>query len=259
MGIFFRVKKGEIDKAINRLYNAYRQGLLREERRILGPFGTTVFSSDMAYLVMLFSGLYGIPNNCKCDRKSVSINTATVYAANLDIILSYLALKYKFPKRNFPILRRAYKISSMYYSKKSETLQELIREYREAKDDINMDPESIASIFGNILSEIFLWKEDEHKENLRNMGYYLGKYYFYQTSYRKLRRNEKRGKYNPLMFIKKNDPESFEIYIRQMLKTQLKAGMEALNSLPIRENSTIIQSALYAGICKGNNIKPEEL
>ena len=114
MGIFIKVKKGEIDRAINRIYNAYRRGLIKEERRILGPLGATIFSSDMAYLIMLFSGLYGISNNCKCDRRFIFINTATVYGANLDIILSYLTLKYKFPKRNFPILRRAYKISSMY-------------------------------------------------------------------------------------------------------------------------------------------------
>lgn len=249
MSRFISIKKGEFDRAINRTYRLYKSGLLREERKLTGPILGTNFTSDFSYLVMIFSGLYRLTNVVPARRqKSVVINKATVYAANIDIILSYLLQKRKMIKSPTLVGKRAYKVALMYYPKKAAVFEELIDDYLYNIEAYNREPEMMAQVVGNLFSEVLNWRDDDYSEDLKAMGYYFGKYYYYFSSYKTLRRDEKKGYYNPLIFTKKKDPESFETYIRQTLKSQLSACKNAFDKLPIKENAPIIGNAMYAGI-----------
>ena len=56
----------------------------------------------------------------------------------------------------------------------------------------------MAGIFGEIMAEILAWREDEWKENLRRMGFFLGKFIYLCDAYEDLEEDLTEGRYNPL-------------------------------------------------------------
>lgn len=227
----------------------YLSGLLNEEKKIQGKLMRTLYSKDMSYLVMLFSGVYSMHNTAKKQyKKKMIVNKATIYVANMDIILTYITKKYFNPNVSIPFQKRAFRVASMYYKERAVKFEMLVNELYENEKAANFDIDFMSGILGNILGELFSWRDDEYTETFRDVGYYLGKYFYIYSAYNNLRNDEKKGLYNPLIFAKKNDPESFDTYVRATLKANAEACMKAVEHLPIRENSVIIKNALYAGV-----------
>lgn len=49
----------------------------------------------------------------------------------------------------------------------------------------------VAGCFGNIMSEIFAFRKDEWEEDLRRMGFFLGKYIYLMDAYEDMEKDEK--------------------------------------------------------------------
>lgn len=244
-----RIKRGELDRAFNRAYRYCLNGIKREENSLMAPYRLTLFQKDLAFFVMFFSGVYKLSNNApEKIRKKTLINKATVYAANMDVIISYLLAKSRSPikARLFP--KRAIRLVSLYYPGKVTRLESLIAELDTEIENLSRDPEMLAGIVGRIYQEVFSWREDKYTEDIRSFAYYLGKYFYLSKLYTELKTDEKKGNYNPLVFLKKNDPQSFDTYMKQTLKSLSNACMEAFHRIPIRENETILYHALNAGV-----------
>lgn len=70
-----------------------------------------------------------------------------------------------------------------------------LSEYEKA-NETNID--YVAGAFGNILSEIYVYKKDEWEADLRRMGFYLGKFIYIMDAYEDIEEDIKKGNYNPL-------------------------------------------------------------
>lgn len=251
LSIFFmysliRIRRGELDRAFNRAYRACLNGIRIEERSLMGPIRGTLFQRDLAFFVMLFSNVYKFQNNS--TKNNALINKATIYAANMDVIVSYSVFRRKSPARTRLFPKKAYRLVNLYYPGKVQAIETLIDEFEDEIENLSRDPDQLAGIIGKIFAEIFAWREDKYTGDFKTFAYYLGKHYYLKKLYEELKNDEKKGYYNPLIFVKKNDPESFETYIKQILKSHSTACMEAFRRIPIRENETILNHALNAGI-----------
>lgn len=66
------------------------------------------------------------------------------------------------------------------------------------KGEKNLD--IVAGCFGNIMSEIFAFRKDEWEEDLRRMGFFLGKYIYLMDAYEDMEKDEKKRKLQSLPF-----------------------------------------------------------
>ena len=94
---YINVNRKELSKEDEEIYQAYYCGLCRQLKDTAGVKGQMLLNYDMAFLILLQTGLYELENeeitfNCvihPTGRKLAYINEATAYAADMDILLSY--------------------------------------------------------------------------------------------------------------------------------------------------------------------------
>ena len=70
-----------------------------------------------------------------------------------------------------------------------------------------------ARVFGEIMAEVFVYKDDMWKEDLYKIGFYLGKYIYLLDAYEDIEKDIKSGAYNPFKEIYHND--DLDVYKRQ--------------------------------------------
>lgn len=229
---------------INRLLRPYANGLVAEENRSLGPFITGSYRGPLSYLVLLYSSCYKLPNIGKegIGRNRRVLNKATIYCSNMDIILSHVNI-HLMGRRIPNSLKRAFSIAALYYPEKVVEIQNSLLEIIDEKENMNRDPEMMAGLYGKLFSKIFVWRNDEFAEDFSGLGQSFGAFSYLSRCYENLRRDEKRNNYNPLLFAKRKDPESFDTYIRQRLLTLCDSCMDSIERLPIRDNEDAIKNA----------------
>ena len=95
------------------------------------------------------------------------------------------------------------------------------------------------------LSEIFAVRHDEWEEELRHMGFYLGKFIYLMDAYEDLEDDEKSGSYNPLLSL--DGPHFFE-RCREILLLQIAEAAKEFEKLPILNDADLLRNILYSGV-----------
>ena len=246
MGSLVRFKRKISDRTFTKNLKIFENGLIREERSLLPPMVRPLFTKEMGMFVMLLSSIYRLPNLARTSKGIAAVkNQVTGYAANMDIILSYIELSHRAKGINginlSLLYKKAYRLAALYYPDKAEVFEEKLLNIYEGEEKFNRDPDIMAGYFGNIFEEIFSFKEDKYLSDLREVGYYFGKYTYLSTKYDNLRADEKKGYYNPLIFVKKQDPIVFDTYMRQTIRSQGDACIKAFDRLPVRDYNDIFK------------------
>lgn len=246
-------------------YQSYYCGLCQKLKNCYGRSGQLTLSYDMTFVVMLLSSLYEPETDCgkcKCiahpfEAHPTSINRFTEYAADMNILFSYYKclddwsderkvsgrIEAAFlKKKNDQVTRK--------YPQKAEriyTLLENIRLYEKAGER-NIDLAS--GCFGQIMAEIFVYRQDEWEEDLRKMGFFLGKFIYLMDAYEDMERDEKSGNYNIFLYRKEEtqDDEEFEKGVDTVLSMMMAECCRAFEKLPIIENVEILRNILYSGV-----------
>ncbi|MBR2950146.1 MAG: hypothetical protein IKC46_09795 [Lachnospiraceae bacterium] len=246
-------------------YRSYYCGLCRELKSRYGLTGQMTLSFDMTFLVVLLTGLYEpetVKSSCKCiahpfEKHPTSINRFTEYAADMNILLSYYKCLddwtderklLKLTTGAFLKKKNAY--VTKQYPKKAEkiyTLLEQIHLYEKTKE-ANLDLAS--GCFGEIMAEIFAWREDEWEQILRRMGFYLGKFIYLMDAYEDREKDLKSGNYNPFLLLQQHmeNEETFEKQAYTILEMMMAECSRAFEQLPILEHVEILRNILYSGI-----------
>jgi len=246
-------------------YRSYYCGLCRELKKRYGIAGQMTLSYDMTFLILLLSGLYEpatVKSCCKCiahpfEEHPTSINSFTEYAADMNILLSYYKCMDDWSDERKltglgvgTFLKKKNAKVTAGYPKKAEkiyTLLEQIHLYEKTKEP-NLDLAS--GCFGEIMAEIFAWKNDEWEQCLRRMGFYLGKFIYLMDAYEDREKDEKSGNYNPFLIMQKaaESNEFFEKQAYTILEMMMAECSRAFEQLPILENVEILRNILYSGI-----------
>lgn len=258
---YVTVNKQELKFKEFDLYQAYYCGLCRVLREKYGFSGQFSLSYDCTFLILFLSGLYEpeeIKENKRCmlhPKKGapVCINIYTEYAADMTILLSYYKCMddWKDEKKATRLaygkwIEGSFRRVLEKYPEKCEKVRVLFDKISECekKQEENMD--KVSGLFGEVLAELFAYKEDEWDGNIRRMAFFLGKFVYLMDAYEDLDKDKKSGNYNPFRF-KQQDAE-YEENCRTILSMMMAECSREFEKLPIIQNIEILRNIIYSGV-----------
>jgi Asp-tRNA(Asn)/Glu-tRNA(Gln) amidotransferase C subunit len=228
-----------------------------------GAKGQLLLNYDVTFLVVLLTGLYEPKEESRefvCAlhpfrKRAISENSITEYAADMNVMLAYFNMvddwkdeRQVAKKAMADRLRKDYMRLSGKYPRQSGAIENYIRKlsgYEEA-NETNID--LVAGLTGEVLGELFAWKQDEWYDELKTMGYYLGKFIYLMDAYEDLNKDEKRDAYNPLRALKKEHENDFEVIVKLMMTSMMSECAKSFERLPIITHADILRNILYSGV-----------
>ena len=243
------------------VYKSYYCGLCQTLNNRSGRFAQLTLNYDMTFLQLLLTGLYEPKTkleNFRCKihpfKKSIKRrNEITDYIADMNLFLAYLNCiddwedEKKLSRKiyTFFIKNKVKKIKKKY-PEKTEKLEKILRKSSDYEKKKEYDIDKISSYSGELMSELFLYKEDEWKQTLSRMGFFLGKYIYIIDAYEDIEDDLKNHNYNPLKNIY-TKPE-FEDMIHQILTMMMAECSKAFEQLPLIDDIDILRNVLYSGV-----------
>ena len=138
------------------------------------------------------------------------------------------------------------------------TLDELARAVGVSKQTIfryedrtieNIPIDKVAKVFGEIMAEVFCYRDDMRKEDLYRVGFYLGKFIYLLDAYEDIELDIKTGDYNPFKELyRASSPEEFNDRVLNLLLLMIGECTDAFERLPLVENVEILRNILYSGV-----------
>lgn len=246
------------------IYQSYYCGLCSVLHEKYGMRGQITLSYDMTFIVMLLSSLYE-PNTELGCRKCVAHpfekhvtrrNEYSDYVADMNVLLSYYQClddwidEKKVKKLLFAkLLSGANKGIGVKYQKKTDKVFTMLEKIHECERQNEKNVDMVAGYFGEIMAEIFTYKEDEWKEELAKMGFFLGKFIYLMDAYEDVEKDIKVGTYNPFESLyKEQGVSAYEQFCNQILTMMMAECSRAFERLPIIENVEILRNILYSGV-----------
>ncbi len=258
---YVTVNKAELKFREYDLYHSFYCGLCRKLKEKYGKIGQFTLSYDMTFLLMLLTGLYEpeiFTKDIKCvahpfEKKPARINEITDYVADMSLILSYYKCKddwiddKKVSKLVYSkLLKCKCKKMEVEQTEKIEIIDALLKELRNKEKAKEKDIDIMAGKFGNVMAEVFVYKKDVWENNLRKIGFYLGKFVYLMDAYEDIEEDIKSKNYNPLLSYYKS--LDFEEKCSKLLTMMMGECSKEFELLPIIENAEILRNILYSGV-----------
>ncbi len=260
---YINVNKSELSEENKKIYQAYYCGLCQRLGAHCGKKGQMLLSYDMTFLELLLTGLYEPEYSQRqftCmihpTKKQTSYeNEISDYCAAINVMLAYHNMVddwkdekkiSKIPLAN--LIRKDYEKFADTYPRQAKAIEvymENMAEF-ETKGESNID--LVAGLTGEMLGEVFAWKEDEWHQELKTLGFYMGKFIYLMDAYEDVDKDEKRNQYNPLRHLKKDNPKDFETLTRLMMTSMMSECAKSFERLPILLYSDILRNILYSGV-----------
>lgn len=244
-------------------YRAYYCGLCRRLKSSCGAKGQMLLNYDMTFLVVLLTGLYELDNEVSeitcalhpTKRKTLWINKATDYAADMNVILAYHNLiddwkdDKSYSKKAFAkMLDKDYARIVQNYPRQAAAIEEYMKKTEDAEGRGEKNLDAVAGLSGEMLGEVFCWREDEWARELRTLGFYMGKFIYLMDAYEDYDADMQKGVYNPLILQMKERDEDMDTFIRLLLTSMMSECAKSFERLPILLHADILRNVLYSGV-----------
>ena len=218
-------------------------------------------SFEMTFAAMLLTALYEpetAQEEHRCafhpvHRRLMLHNEAIDYCADLSALISYYDLRdgWEDERRvdrlaESALLKSAAERAGAALPRQRKAVEDYVRQLHEVERRNDPTLDAAANLTGNVMAELLVMREDVYARDLRELGFYLGKFIYLCDSYEDLERDEKRGSYNPLR-SRRGDP-AFETSCEQMLSDMMARASQAFERLPILQDAEIMRNILYSGI-----------
>lgn len=251
------------------MYQSYYCGLCKSLKDRYGSRGQMTLSYDMTFLALLLTSLYE-PETVSGYRRCVAHpvekhlyrqNEYTDYAADMNLLLSYEKClddwndEHKMKKRLMAALLKS-KNQKVYekYPEKFDRICESMDRIHQFEKAQSGNIDEVAGAFGEIMAEIFAYRQDEWEETLRRMGFFFGKFIYLMDAYEDIEADLKEGTYNPFKDVCEN--ADFEEQAEQVLLMMMAECSKSFERLPIVENTEILRNILYSGVwCRFDQVK----
>lgn len=251
------------------LYQSYYCGLCKALKDQFGRRGQLTLSYDMAFAVLLLTSLYE-PETVTSSRKCLAhpfvehptrTNQFTRYGADMNLLLSYYKCLDDWEderKATRKVLASALKKKcrqvAAAYPEKAAVFQKNLKEIRRCELENSRDMDEVSGYFGEMMGEVFVWKKDEWEQDLRRMGFFMGKFIYLMDGYEDVEKDIKTGNYN--LFREDFGTQGFEGKAEGILSMMMVECSRAFERLPIVENTEILRNILYSGVwCRYEYVK----
>ncbi len=267
------VNKAEMKFKEFDVYHSYYCGLCRKLKEKYGATGQISLSYDMTFLLMLLSGLYEpetTKSSCKCiahpfEEHVTRSNVFTDYMADMNVLFAYYKCQddWEDEKKLYKLLygkalEGKTKKAREIYQDKYRKIDLLMHDMTEAEKSGKADIDTMAGLFGQIMVQIVVCKEDEWTENLARFAFYLGKFIYLMDAYEDVEEDIRKGTYNPLKKIYHNP--DFEEECRTILTMMMSECCKEFEQLPILENVEILRNVLYSGVwCRYEAVREKRI
>ena len=255
------VNKSEMKFREFDIYHSYYCGICRELKKKYGGFGQLSLSYDMTFLAILLTGLYDPDTrrgSCKCmahpfESHETRNNIFTEYAADMNMLFACYKCQddwedeKKFLKLAYGTLLegKTNKLKATY-ADKMRTINLLMQDFSDAEKESGTDIDTLAGLFGRVMAEMMVAKEDEWAESLRRLGFFLGKFIYLSDAYEDVEEDIRKGTPNPLK--PRYASPDFEEECRTILTMMISECCKEFEKLPILENVEILRNILYSGV-----------
>lgn len=258
---YIAINKAEMKFRDFDIYHAYYCGLCKDLKERYGRSGQITLSYDMTFLIILLSGLYEPPaedsiRNCVAhpfQKHAARTNEITQYAADMNIVLFYYKCLDDWTDEhkkkawiNSRLLRSKVKQIEKTYPEKVKLIRDMLAQISSCEKANEQDLDKMAGLFGEIMAEIFVWKQDIWKDSLHRMGFFLGKFIYLMDAYEDIDDDIANACYNPFMQFRER--EDFDDYCKQILTMMIAECSREFEQLPILTHAEILRNILYSGV-----------
>lgn len=232
---------------------------LGEEHGQLSRFGLTY---DMTFLAVVLGSLYETPEESgrrRCAPHPFKPHTyvsteCTKYAADMTVALVYHKCMdnwnddHSVTGRTYAqMLKSSYNAVKQTYQRQCRAIEEGLAEIQALEHAARCGevppPDAAANVFGALLGEVFVWREDFWADGLRLLGAKLGKFVYVMDAALDIDEDRSSGSYNPFVLMDAQKDDMFEDL--QLLAADVAAAFE---KLPLERDVHALRSVLYAGM-----------
>lgn len=242
-------------------YHAYYCGLCKKLKEEYGRLGQITLTYDMTFLVILLTSLYEekpVHEKHRCvvhpvKQQSMLMNSVTKYAADMNIALTYHHLRDDWEDEKSyaglvgaKVMKKRYEQIAKEYPRQISVIVSSLEKLKECEKRNDMDLDEVSRCFGELMAEFFVMKQDQWESDLREVGFYLGKFIYIIDAYEDLEKDCKNHSYNPLREMAKE--EDYEQTMHQILSMMMAQCTTAFERLPLVVEVEILRNILYAGV-----------
>ena len=250
----------ELSEEQKNRYQAVYCGICRSIRDTDGQLCRLGLSFDMAFLALLLTSLYEPKEENgqgRCiahpgKRRPWADNEYIRYAARMNVALAAYKARDDWDddgKRSAKLLAKIFGRNEQQiaaeYPRQCAAIAECIRNLSTLEKAGCANPDEPANCFGQLMAELLVAHEDRWADDLRQMGFYLGRFIYLADAVIDYRRDVKNGKYNP--FAAQGIGADFDRW-EQYLVLAMAGCTDAYERLPLVEEKEILDNILYSGI-----------
>ena len=258
---YITVNRAELKVKESAAYDAYYCGLCHALHGLHGRAGQLTLTYDMTFLVILLNGVYEHemhekPGRClvhPMKKHTERWNDFSSYCADMNILLAYHNLLDDWQDdRKLSRYAAAQLLSKTYrgirekYPRQHQAVVDYMKALSVCEKSCSDNVEEAACLTGKMLAEIFVCREDAWASDLRQMGFFLGKFIYLMDAYEDIEDDLKNHNYNPLKQLYKK-PE-FEDIIHKILTMMMAECSKTFEQLPLIDDIDILRNVLYSGV-----------
>ncbi len=263
------------------LYRSYYCGLCHELHVRYGRKGQMLLSYDGTFLAILLTGVYEPEERERMSRCIVhpaivhreTANRFTEYAADMNVLLAcqkavddwrdekkqsakllvmllhgdYERIRSRYPRQAKAVARNIRALHKMEAEQLPGQKTDALT-YQERLSGVLARIERAAGFTGNFMGELCVYGKDHWERDLRETGFYLGKFIYLIDAYDDLEQDGKKGNFNVLSELKKLDGEHFDDILKDILLDTAACCCRSFERLPIIKDVDLLRNILYSGI-----------
>lgn len=243
-------------------YQQYYCGICQSLKKTHGKISQLTLNNDLTFVGILLTSLYEPQETVKTIRcplhlahkKDVRLTPYLDYVSDMTIVLTYYKLeddiideKSLKSKLACSLLQKEFLKVKEKYPEKVKIIMEQLENIHRLEKENTQNLDEISGCFGKIMGEIMVYQDDIFKDDLYNMGYYLGKFIYLIDAYEDVEQDIEKHNYNP--FIDRfSNREEFQDYCYHILEMMISQSCFYFDKLPIIENIDILKNIIYSGI-----------
>ena len=144
------------------------------------------------------------------------------------------------------LLEKGYRAVGRRHGGKVRAIEAAMRQLTRREKEGCTDIDEMSRLFGEVMAQIMVYRNDEWKDCLYRIGMYLGKFIYLCDAYEDVEKDMKTGSYNPLRNWYGNP--DFEERCRGILVLMMSECSREFEKLPILEHAGILRNILYSGV-----------
>ena len=246
------------DEAKARYRTAYC-GLCRRIGALHGLRGRLTLSYDLTFLDLLLSSLYEGESECVTGSGHCPIHPIrkinwrhsgpTDYCADMSVALHYYNAADKWNDDHSllglgfeKLLDSPAQTAAQRWPRQCNAIRTCLDRLAQLEAEGSEDLDAVSGCFGELMAELFDYKQDHWSPELRSIGFHLGKFIYLLDAYDDLKRDQRKGAYNPLKSL--STQPGYEEEMKEIFELLLAQCARSFERLPCVEDADLLRNIL---------------